>query len=68
MMASLAQLLEGIPSARLSQKIGDDVHLAEIARDRAFTNWKGVVPYLGLTAVDQEDIVLNNSHSVEQQR
>lgn len=62
--SSLDDMLAGIPSELLDQKITSDIHLADLAK--LLVGWKEARSYLGLTEVEEETIWRDHRPQPEQ--
>ena len=62
---SLEELLRGVAPEKLDQPCRDD-HLSEIAL--SLTDWQSMVPFLGLSEVDEEEIMSRYPHQLVAQK
>ena len=62
--SSLDDMLAGIPSQLLDQKITSDIHLADLAK--LLIGWKEARSYLGLTEAEEETIWRDHPSQPEQ--
>jgi len=64
--SSLDDMLAGIPSELLDQKIESEIHLVDISK--SLVGWEKATVYLGLTRPEEEAIRRDNPLDCEQQR